>query len=380
MNRTRSSIRSWWRAYGLFTGGVIGVGVFGLPAVLTRAGLPVFLFHLALVALLVWWVQRCYLVVVAGTPGRHRLPGYARLLLPPLGYRVTATAHVLGLVGANVAYLLAGSTFVHALLTPVLPLPWLGALLLYFLPGALLLLGGLRALPALELVILALFLFVLAILPFPAREVFSVERIALTGGSSAVFLPYGILLFSLWGISLIPETVELARRSTRRALSVVTAGLLTALLSYLIFAVLVAGITGQGTTEDALTGLQETLGDGVVVLALLFGVLTTFSSYLALGLTLLKTLSFDFRIPRLASWALTMFVPIILILLGVESLLAVLAVTGAVFLGIEGIAVLAMRWKLGQRRHSSPLRLALSVTAFLLTLGVVSELVRSLLL
>ncbi|MDP3685275.1 MAG: hypothetical protein Q8R32_00405, partial [bacterium] len=63
---------SWLKAYGLFTGGVIGAGLFALPAALQAAGLPIFLGHVALVGLLVWWIHRCYLSVVLKTSGRHR--------------------------------------------------------------------------------------------------------------------------------------------------------------------------------------------------------------------------------------------------------------------------------------------------------------------
>lgn len=372
-------------SYGVFTGGVIGVGVFALPAVLQKAGLFVFLLHLLIVSVVVWFVHRWHLTVVLATKGRHRLPGYARLHLGGPLSLVCAVANILALTGALVAYLIAGGTYVRLLFAFVAPLPQWIATGLYVLPGTLLLLWGLRALPSFELAILGLFLLTLGALPVIIGTHFTMADVPLVGDSGTALLPYGVLLFALWGVSLIPETAELAGRSERRALRVLSTGLVTAVVAYALFAVLIAGVTGRVTTEDALTGLRAVLGNGVVVLTLVFGILTTFSSYLALGLTLLRTLTLDFKTPRLAAWALTTFVPLVLVLLGVQSLLVVLGLTGAVFLGIEGLVVLAMRWRLldrarGPRYDPSPryLRPALVTVAALLVFGVVGTLARHL--
>lgn len=378
----------FFKAYGLLAGGIIGVGVFGLPAALVNAGLPVFLAQLVVVAGLVWLIQYWFLTIVQATPGRHRLPGYARIHLGVWGFRVAALGNVLGLFGALVAYLIAGGTFLHVLLRFVVDLPPLFATVLYLLPGALLLLRGLRALPALELIIVGLFLVVLVSLPVVAGDRFAFSTLPLTVDWSNAFLPYGILLFSFWGVSLIPETLELAgqrgrakgqfgdRRRTSTGARALTASMVTASVAFLAFAVLIAGITGTATTADALTGLQRTLGDGVVLLALVFGILTTFSSYLALGLTLLRTFSVDFHVPMVSAWALTVFVPLALILVGVSNLLNVLSVTGAVFLGLEGLVVLAMRWSLAKRSGKTALGLSLGGVAVLLVLGVAGEVLR----
>lgn len=365
--------RNFWRAYGLFAGGVIGVGMFGLPKALVASGLLVFCAHLVLVTVLVWCIHRWFLDVVLATNVRHRLPGYARTHLGTWGFRVAAVANGFGLLGALVAYLIAGGTFLRLLLGYFGDVPVAFATVAYLLPGALLLLWGVRALASLELAILVLFLLVLAMLPIAAAGDLAISRLPLLADAwSAAFLPYGVLLFSLWGLSLVPEAAELVARSRRRGRQALAAGILTAVLSSVVFALLIAGITGAATTEDALTGLRATLGDGVVVLTLVFGVLTTFSSYLALGLTLLRTLSLDFHLPRLSAWALVVFVPLALVFLGVRNLLPVLSLTGALFLGMEGLVVLAMRWSLCSERPSPRLQVALGLVALCLLGGVVS--------
>lgn len=378
MKQSKTSWRAWLRAYGFFTGGVIGVGVFGLPFVLMRSGLLVFAGHLLVVGVLAWLVQAWYLQVLARSPGRHRLPGYARLHLGRTWYLVVTAAHLLGLVGALIAYIIAGGIFLRLLIGSVWDLSPQLAAFFYMLPGAVVLLLGVRTLPAAELVILGFFLLIILILPVAAFGHLDLTRLPLVGDPARAFLPYGVLLFSYWGLSLVPETYELAGRRRRATLGVLAGGLATAAIAYGAFAVLVASLTGGGTTEDALTGLRENLSSGVVALALVFGLLTTGSSYLALGLTLQRTLVLDFRVPLAVAWALTVGVPYILVLAGVRTLLGVLAVTGAVFLGLEGLAVVAMwaKQRGRARKVTAVVRVALAVAAGLLVIGVVGELVR----
>lgn len=370
--------RNFWRAFGLFAGGVIGVGIFGLPAALITAGLPAFLVQVVMVAVLVFLIHRWFITVILATPGRHRLPGYARLHLGRWGAWLATGANILGLHGALVAYLLAGGAFLRLLLEPVLPLPPSLSVLVYLVPGALLLLWGVRALPWLELGMLALFLLVLLVLPASARGHAVFARIPLSGEGMSVVVPYGVLLFSLWGLSLLPETVELVGRSRKRSLQVLAVGLGTAVVVSVAFAVFIASVTGEQTTEDALTGLKRVLGDGVVFLTLVFGLLTTFSSYLALGLTLLRTYRMDLRLSKGVAWALSVGVPLFLVFSAVRSLLAVLAFTGAILLGIEGLVVLLMRARLFRRRPSPALLKLLALVLVLLLAGMILESARAL--
>jgi tyrosine-specific transport protein len=362
------------RAYGFFAGGMIGVGIFGLPIVLQRAGLLAFLLHVVVVGILAWWIHRLYLQVVLATPGTHRLPGLARARLGNGWGTIATIANLLGLFGALVAYLLVGGRFLSLLFPPLELLGSHTSMLVYLAPGAVLLLVGLHALPVIELVICILFIGVLVALPIVSRQQLSPTQVALTGHVGDAFLPYGVLLFGYWGISLVIETAELVRRRSRPARRVIAAGMITAACTYLVFAVTVAALTGTSTSEDALTGLRAFFGDGIVTLTLIFGLLATFSSYLALGLSLLRTLEIDFRVPRIAAWALTTFVPVMLVLGGVRSLLAVLGVTGALFLGVEGLVVVRLASQL-TRAVTLRERWVRIIVSALLVVGVVGEIV-----
>ena len=141
---------------------------------------------------------------------------------------------------------------------------------------------------------------------------------------------------------MIPEVEEMLGEKRKLILKIIPVAIFIPIIVYLFFIYLILGITGPATTESALSGLRNVLGDGVVSLALIFGILTTFTSFIALGLNLKKVFYFDFKINEKLAWAITCFVPLILFLIGIKGFIALISLIGGVMLGIEGILILLM--------------------------------------
>ena len=118
------------------------------------------------------------------------------------------------------------------------------------------------------------------------------------------------------------------------------------ILVYLFFIYLILGITGNQTTESALSGLKNFLGPAIFNIGLLFGLLTTFTSFITVGLTLKKTFWYDLKVPKLAAWSLTCFLPLVLFLIGIKNFIPVISFVGGVMLGIDGILILLMYRKI----------------------------------
>ena len=81
----------------------------------------------------------------------------------------------------------------------------------------------------------------------------------------------------------------------------------------------------------------------------------------------------DLRLSKGVAWVLSIGVPLVLVLAAVESLLAVLAFTGAILLGIEGLVVLFMRARLARRSPSRELLALLALALVLLLAGMILE-------
>ena len=60
----------------LLVGGMVGVGIFGLPFAFAQAGFFVGMIYLVLLGLATITLQMMYAEVTLQTPGHHRLVGY----------------------------------------------------------------------------------------------------------------------------------------------------------------------------------------------------------------------------------------------------------------------------------------------------------------
>ena len=154
---------------------------------------------------------------------------------------------------------------------------------------------------------------------------------------------------------------------------IIPIAILIPILVYIFFIYLILGITGPQTTESALAGLRNFLGDGIVSLGLFFGVLTTFTSFIALGLTLKKVFWYDLKIGKNLGWAIACFFPLIIFLIGVKSFIPIISLVGGVMIGISGILIILMYRVCKKIRPFSFLYFLTSFLILIFTLGVFYE-------
>jgi amino acid permease len=372
------------KAYAIFTGGMIGVGIFGIPYALARSGVWPTLITGTVVLLFTLLIHFFAVEIILMGKGRRQLPGYIGLYLGKTGKVLETVACVGGSVGALLAYLIVGGSLLALFLSQFMIISPVSATLIYFVCGAAFVLWGVHGHPTVHMTIYGLFVIVLGLLIWFSTSIFSLQNISLLGNGliTPFLLPYGVLLFAFWGVALTPELVEITRGNRKIIRRVLLYGFATALISYLIFSVLIVGISGAGTTEDAIGGLKKfgSLGQAMIVFGALFGVLTTFSSFLSVGRTLKRTLIYDFKFSVLGAWLIAMGLPILLFIAGVHGFVKVLGITGAVFLGLEGILVVAAYWVanygLSKRKNVFVGRMLLFLFGLLLACGVVVEILR----
>lgn len=368
-------------ALATLTGTIIGVGVFALPFVASKVGLPIMLLYFLLLGAVVVLIHLLYAEVVVRTEGLHRLPGYVERYLGRWGKRLVLLEKVFAFSGTLLAYLIVGGTFLSSLLSPIFGIGQLGALLLFFFAGAVLVYFGIRSIAKVEL--FALFLFgavLLALLSqghsfLNLRNLFNFE-------ASSLFLPYGVILFALWGAALVPEAAEMLGRQVKPLRRLIFWAISLVAGIYLFFTLLITGITGELTSRDALTALKYFFGDGLVALALAFGVLACFTSFITLGLTFKKVLWYDFKVKQDVAWAVAVFLPLLLYFIGLKDFIRVIGTVGGVMLGIEGIIIVLLYLKVREKEAKSkpPLvfglpRAILWPVILMLVLGIIYEVV-----
>ena len=148
-----------------------------------------------------------------------------------------------------------------------------------------------------------------------------------------------MVLFSLWGSALIPEVKEILENNGKLLKKVIITGILLSAVTYLFFIFTILGVSGPNTSKEAISGFAQDLGNGVIRLGFIFGIITCFTSFITLGLTLKKVLWYDFGLAKNFSWLITCFLPLALFLLGFRQFIDVIGITGAIALGVEAILI-----------------------------------------
>ncbi len=333
-------------AIATLSGTIIGVGIFSLPYITLKVGFWVMLGYFFVLGSLVILIHSFFGEISLKTPDLKRLPGFAKIYLGPSGEFFAYLSIILGIFGALLAYLIIGGEFLTQLLSPFFGGNQMLYTILYFAIGAVLIFFGIKAVAKVEFWGLILFLIILLTVFLKGQSFIVAENLFPKPNWSFFFLPYGLILFSLWGAALIPEIEEMLRGRKAALRWIIPVSILIPMIVYLFFIYLILGITGPQTTQSALSGIESVLGDGIVSLLIFFGLLTTFTSFIAIGLTLKKVFWYDLKFKRNLAWIITCFVPLFLFLIGIKQFIPVISFVGAITIGIEGILILLMYQKI----------------------------------
>jgi len=370
-------------AFSVFVGTIIGVGLFGLPYVTLASGIVTVISYFLLAGSLVIFIHLLFGEIVLRTPGTHRLPGYVDIYLGNKSKKAVLFSTFFGFYGALLAYLIIGGDFLWQLLNPVLGGGQWFYTLGFFILGSFLIWRGSHSIARVELWFLGLFFILLLFLGIKGSSQLQLSNFPIFNFKK-IFLPYGVVMFSLWGISMVPEVRDLLKGRERQLKKILISGIVVAAVTYFAFIFIILGISGAKTTPDSLLGLQGLLTPNVIALGLFFGIITTFTSFLTLGLTLKKIFYFDYKRPKFQSWLLACGVPLLLLVLGFDEFIKIIGLVGAVALGIEGTLVLMIHQKAkkeGKRKNPEyEIKIPKGVSYLLSTLliaGVVLEIIYS---
>jgi tyrosine-specific transport protein len=335
MDRERAQ---FWTATASLVGAIIGVGVFGLPYALAQVGVGLgLLYFLALGGIQV--LQHLFYAeaaIASDTP--LRLVGLVERYLGPRAKHVASVATVLGFWGGMLAYIIVGGMFLHGLLAPLLGGSVFAYQVGWALAGAGIVYFGLNIVARVDLIAtVGLIGALLLILGLSAPHVEPAHLPWYVGKD--LFLPYGVILFSLSGLPVIPEMEDIFQgRHGQYRRSIVLGTLVAAALTAL-FGFVVWGLTGEATTSDAVVGITSVLGPGIGVVVGVFGFLAIATSFFPTALSLQSTFEYDYKLPHSIAWFLTGGVPFAVFLLGITDFVQIISFSGAVFGGITAVLV-----------------------------------------
>jgi len=256
----KSITKNYIRAVAIMSGMIIGVGLFGIPYTLAKAGVFFGIGYFIVLGAVIICVHLIYGETLLRTNHNHRLAGLAGIYLGRSWRWITLAINTVGFYSVIVAYIIMGGEFLRILLSPVFGGALITYQLIFFAVMAVMILFGLRVVASGEIVLTVVLLAALGAIIGAA-----LSKINPAGFTAAnlnnFFLPYGVILFAIGGTSAVPEVLDVMAKNKKKAKAVIFWGTLISVALIAIFSFAILGVTGADTTKDAISGLQAHFGN-----------------------------------------------------------------------------------------------------------------------
>ncbi len=320
----------------ILIGTIVGGGIFALPYVFEKAGFLTSIFVLILISIAILILHLFYLEIIEEVKERHRFIGYMKKFLTKKLVFLVSIFTIFGFWASLLIYLILGLEFLKGF--------FLGqkiALILFGVPALILVYLGLKRVALIE-ILGAFFLIGFIVFLFGISFKNPLNKNLLNFDFKKFFLPYGAIIFSLYGVSALPEISDLLVQ--KRKISVILGTLIPALL-YFLFAFSVLR-TSFNPHLSLAQNLLNIFGRKVALIFYLFGFFSVFTSFLIVGVNLKESFCFDFSFPKNLAFSLAMGLPFLFYFFGVNNFLKVIDLCGTLFLGANSIFLLLAYLKL----------------------------------
>ena len=229
----------------VFSGGMIGVGFLSLPYISMQTGIWLMLLYFLALTLLVIEINLIFCKISLKTPDFKRFPGFVGHYLGKWAKFFTMISVILGTVGVLLVYLLIGSQFLTSVFQPLFSGNILTCVLIYFFAVSIIIYFDIKVVARAEFWVVALlflsvfFVFIEGFSHIKLSNIFGNFQFSIFNFKNSL-LPYGPLLFALWGIGLIPEVEEMLRGQKKRLKTIVTVSTIITSVFYLLFIFLIS--------------------------------------------------------------------------------------------------------------------------------------------
>lgn len=341
--------KNYFYATAILIGQIVGVGIFGLPILIAKAGVLSLLFFIVFIGWAQYFIHLTYANLVIVTKQYHQLPGYADIYLGKIGKHTVFLANLIGGASALLAYIIVSGLFLHQLLGPFFGGNEFVYSTFVFIIEAVIIYFGVHMLARTELILTALLLLTVGLIAMNSVSSLSLSHYEFVNWKYFL-IPYGAMLFALDGTVVVPFMVELLKKDKMETRKTIKTGLLISTIVTAVFALAIVGLSGGQTTPDSLSGVKAILPAKVISFALIFGLLCLFTSFLGAGQSLMKIFQRDYRLSKNISWLLAMSVPYILFLIGIDNLTKVISFAGGVSGGLSAMILMLIALKINKKR------------------------------
>ena len=372
--------KKFFFAISILLGTIVGAGIFGIPYVIAKSGIIPGFFYLLILGGAFLLIHLFFGEIVLRTKEKYRLVGYAQKYLGNWGRILITISTILGLTGALLAYIILSGDFLKIIFS-FLNLPSFYFSLMFWAILSYFIFRGIKLIAPAELLMNIVFFFIIFLIFCFALPKLNLQNFSLINFEH-IFLPYGVILFSLVGWMAIPIISETFKglEVKKNLKKVIISAILIVVFLYFLFALAVIGVSGKNTTPEVFQGLLPYLGQKIVIFGALLGILAIVTSFLILGNYFKNTLFYDYKIPKWISASIACGLPFILFLIGFREFIEVSGFVGTIIGVIEGGAIVLIFKKaktMSDRQPEYSLKIPSVLLYFLIAifiLGAVSQL------
>lgn len=351
----------------LIVSATIGAGVLGLPYVVAKVGLSIGLLYIIILGFLMIGMNLLIGDIAVRTRGNLQLAGLARKYLGWVGEVMMVTIKYLSGAGVLVIYIIGTGEALQALLGGS-SFQWS---IVFFIVGAVFIYNGINSIKVIDFFLsLGILTIILAISGFswPHIDMMNFQYYDL----AYAFLPYGVILFAYNGDAAIIESHSILSDSNKSfKSSIVIAGLIS-IITYVLFSIIVLGVTGNQTTDIATIGLGEKIGPVMLILGNVFAVLAMGTSFLTIGLSLRDSLAWDYKFKHKSAALPVIFIPLIIFLLGLRQFIEAINIVGGIFVSLEILIIILIYWRAKTKGDLDPGKYKLHHTLILVILLLIA--------
>ncbi len=337
-----------WYAVATIVGSTVGIGLYGIPFALQKAGFGIGLLFLLGITGLMLISHFIYGEVILRTHARHQFVGYVNKYLGPWFRKLNLLIFWVAMYGSLVGVIIISGDFLANIFSSYFRLSSFGFSTIFIIIASTLVLMGLRTVSKFDYAMMLIFGAIVSLI-----GIFSIGHFDVTNFTFATgdfwFLPFGVILFAMSGVTGLPLAREVLVGEEDKFKKVMILGTLIPPVLYLIFSLVVVGVSGDITSPDAISGLRSSLGPKIVFVGSIFGFLTSSTIFLNLATSLKESFQQDFHFRHKWSWLLVVVPPYALFLAGVRNFIDIISLVGGLAVSVS--MILLVLTYISARKH-----------------------------
>lgn len=334
------------KAVATLTGTTIGAGVLAIPYAVYNAGYWVGILYLAILGIVVMVLNLMLGEIVLRTKKNLPIPELIKLYLGRKGYLLALISLFIIIYGALTAYLRAAGDIMNNLI-PAASFNWS---VVFFAISAYFIIKGLKFVSKWEVIFVVGMVLIIATLWLKAIVAQSIDwnqfRLESFSSFSNTIQPYGIILFSYFGVIAIPQMKAIFSKQNYNQLeSAIKISNLIIIFIYSVFISLLIGVTGQNIDPLAIVSLGNALGGQALLIISIFALLAVITTFISMGLAMIESYTNFTKIKRSIAVILTVFPPISLLILDWAQFNTLIQYAGGVGVSILAILIVLTFWR-----------------------------------